>query len=197
MKKVIIKIIGESPLLQSCDRLADPLDPATIAHKKLTSIRGKSKTDDIIKDIARSQYINGIYWQDKLGVVVPTVNIKKCMESGAKMTRNGDKIRKGVMFFDENIKLDYGKNLNKNQLWESGNTYLDKRSVVVGQAKVMCYRAKFPDWSLTFEVTYDPDIIEEQWILNYLNAAGAYIGLGGFRPEKNGMFGRFQAEILD
>jgi hypothetical protein len=196
MKSVQIRITGQSPLLQSCDRLADPLDPATIAHKKLTSIRGKSKTDDVIRDIAKSQYINSLYWSDDLGVVMPTVNIKKCLESGAKLTRNGDKVRKGVMLFDESVKLEYGKNLTREQLWEAGSEFLDKRSVVVSQSKVMCYRPKFTTWSCQVEVHYDPDIIEEGWILDYLNAAGAYIGIGGFRPEKNGMFGRFTAEII-
>jgi len=193
MRTVKIKITGTSPLLQSCDRLADPLDKATIAHKKLTAIRGKAKTDDIIKEIAKSQYINSIYWDDKIGVVIPTVNLKKCLESGAKLSRNGDKVRKGVMMFDENVALEYGEKLTRDQLWDAGNKYLDKRSVVVGQSKVMCYRPKFTDWSLIVEIHYDPDIIEKDWIIDYLNAAGSYIGLGGFRPEKNGMFGRFEA----
>ena len=60
MKIISIKLIGTSGLLQSCDRLADPLDPATIEHKKLTAIRGKAKTFDIIREIAKSQYINSV-----------------------------------------------------------------------------------------------------------------------------------------
>lgn len=194
MKTVTMQITGTSPILLSCDKLADPLDPATIAHKKLTAIRGKAKTEDIIVAIAKSQYINGVYYADDIGVCIPSINIKKCLEEGAKLSRDGDKVRKGVMIFDENIKLEYGENLTPLQLWESRN-YLDKRSVVVGQAKVMCYRPKFIKWSLTVEIVYDPTIIEPEWMLGFLNAAGAYVGLGGFRPAKNGMFGRFTAEI--
>lgn len=195
MKSIEIKITGASPLLQSCDRLADPLDKATIEHKKLTAIRGKSKTEDIIIAIAKSQYVNSIYWDNKLGVVVPSVNIKKCLEQGAKLSRNGDKVRKGVMMLDENIELNYGKKMTKEQLWEAGNDFLDKRSVVVGGSKVMCYRPKFTNWELKFSVVYDEKIIDGDAIVDYLNQAGAYIGIGGFRPEKNGIFGRFTAEL--
>ncbi len=195
MKITKIKLTGTSPILLVCDRLADPLDPATIEHKKLTSVRGKAKTEDIIVQIAKSQYINSVYFSEETGVYVPGINIKKCLEEGAKLTRNGDKIRKGVFIMDSEIKLDYGDDLTPEQLWESGN-YLDKRSVVVSRAKVMCYRPKFTEWSLVFETAFDEDICQEEWILDYFNAAGSYVGLGGFRPAKNGMFGRFVAEIL-
>ena len=41
--------------------VANPLNPLAQAHKALTSIRGKNKTEDILREIAKSQYVNGIY----------------------------------------------------------------------------------------------------------------------------------------
>jgi len=195
MKSVKIRITGSSPILLVCDKLADPLDKATIAHKKLTSTRGKARTEDIIIAIAKSQYTNSVYHSKETGVFVPSINVKKCLEEGAKLSRDGDKVRKGVMIFDDEIKLEYGDDLTPIQLWNSGK-YLDKRSVVVGQSKIMCYRPKFAKWSLNFEVVYDTEIIEPEGINDYFNSAGAYVGLGGFRPSKNGMFGRFTSEIV-
>jgi len=195
MKEIKIKVTGISPMLQSCDRLADPLDAETIAYKKLTSIRGKAKTTDIILEIAKKQYINSVYYSSASGVHIPSINVKKTMEEGAKLSRNGDKIRKGVMIFDAELPLEYGEKLTPLELWNSGQ-YLDKRSVVVGQAKVMCYRPKFAEWSFVVDVVYDESIIEGNQIVEFLAAAGQYVGLGGFRPAKNGMFGRFNAEEI-
>jgi hypothetical protein len=195
MQTTKIKLVGESPILLACDRLADPLDPATIEHKKLTSIRGKAKTAEVQLATYKSAYVNAIYWDDVIGVHVPSINIKKCLEEGAKLTKNGDKVRKGVMIFEEKIPLEYGKKkLNPEQLWADPQ-YVYRKSVVVARSKIMAYRPKFTDWALTLDVTYDEDIIQADWIVEYLNSAGAYIGLGGFRPANSGMFGRFTASL--
>jgi hypothetical protein len=203
MIKVIgVLLTGTVNLLMSHDKLADPLDQATIAHKKLTSIRGKAKTDDVHLAIAKSQYINSVYWQAELGPVIPTVNLKKCMEEGAKLSKNGDKVRKGIILTDEYVPLNYvgrpkGKPHTPTDLWNAGTKYLDKRTVVVGKARVMCYRPSFPaGWTLEYYVSYDTEIIEGTWILDFLGQAGAYVGLGGFRPSKNGPFGRFIVEEI-
>ena len=195
MKTSIITITGTSAILLSCDTLADPLDPRTVEHKRLTATRGKAKTDEVVLAIAKSQYINGVYYNEQTGVHIPAINIKKCLEEGAKLTRDGDKVRKGVMIMEDCVPLEYGQKLTPLQLWDKGAEFLDKRSVVVGQAKVMCYRPKFSTWSLTFEIDYDEDIIQPSFIENYFSAAGKYVGLGGFRPAKNGMFGRFTVEL--
>lgn len=203
ISNINIRITGLSPLLMSSDRLADPLDAATIEHKKLTSIRGKAKTHEVYVAISKSQYVNGVYWAKGIGPYIPTVNIKKCLEEGAKLSRNGDKVRKGIILTEEMVPLDYpgrpkGKPHTPEQLWNAGVKYLDKRSVVVGGSRVICYRPCFPvPWTLEFSVSYDTDIIEAKWIIEYLNQAGSYIGLGGFRPAKNGHFGRFTAEDLE
>lgn len=193
MKTIKIKLTGTSPILLACDRLSDPLDKATIEHKKLTGV--KKKTEDVHMAIAKSQYVNGLYYSQENGVHMPSVNVKKALEEGAKLSRNGDKVRKAVMILEDEIPLEYGKKLTPEQLWNDG-CFLDKRSVVVSRARVMCYRPKFQKWSLSFDVAYDEGVIHKDDILDYFNQAGAYIGLGGFRPAKNGVFGRFQAEVL-
>jgi hypothetical protein len=201
METINIRLTGQSPLLMSADRLADPLDPATIEHKKLTSIRGKAKTHDVVVAIAKSQYTNGVYYEEGVGPVIPTVNIKKCLEEGAKLSRNGDKVRKGVIIFEENAVLEYNKRPKKGfhtpeDLWNKAPIYLDKRPVVVGQSKVMCYRPKFSSWSVDLTIHFDTEITESGWIIDFFNAAGAYVGIGGFRVAKNGNFGRFTAQEI-
>jgi len=205
---VRISTLKKSALLLVADTLADPLDKQSKKYKKLTAIRGKAKTDEIILAIAKLQYKCSIYFDELVGIHMPSINIKKCLEEGAKLSRDGDKVRKGVMMDQDKVSLDYGlaelthgagKGLKAShtpdELWETEG-FLDKRAVVVSRARVMCYRPKFPVWSLTFDVNYDADIIEAEGIESYFTAAGKYVGLGGFRPAKNGMFGRFEVELI-
>lgn len=197
---------SSSSILLVCDTLADPLNPMTKKYKKLTSIMGKAKTDEVILAIAEQQYKCGIYWDEEVGVYVPAVNIRKCLEEGAKASRDGPKVRRGVFIKDPKIALEYtcdsvafgGTNkrrMTPDQLWKDGR-FLDKRAVVVNKSRIMCYRPKFTDWSLTVDVFYDPDVAEAEGLLSYFTVAGKYIGLGGYRPDKGGMFGRFNAALV-
>jgi len=192
MKRLSIKITGISPILLSCDKLADPLDPATIAHKELTSKRKKTEEDHIA--LARSQWNGLMYWEDGIGVYVPSQNIRASLVGGAKLNKLGMQIKRGTIMEDEKIELDYGKKLTMQQLWEQ--RYIDRRSVVVSTARVMAYRPKFMVWTLTFKILFDELVLDSNQIMQSFDNAGSFIGIGGFRPEKGGSFGRFQAELL-
>lgn len=53
------------------------------------------------------------------------------------------------------------------------------------------YRAEYPDWSATLQVKYVADFITEEQIVNLFETAGMTVGVGEWRPEKNGQFGQF------
>lgn len=188
-----LRITGQSPLLMSCDKLADPLAPETIEHKKLTANR--KKTDEINIAIAKSQYLNSLYLEENK-VMMPSINFKKALEEGAKLSKSGDKIRKGVIIFGEYIPFDYGENLTPDELWDASPKYLDRRTVVISRARVMCYRPKFTDWQFNVDVNYIDEIVTPEEITDFATKAGVYVGLGGFRPAKSGSFGRFLVEPI-
>jgi hypothetical protein len=192
MKQINIRLQGVSPLLQSNDRLADPLNPLTIKHKELTSKRKKTEDDHWL--IARSQWEGLLYWNDAVGVIMPTQNIRAAMIGGGKLNKLGMALKRGTIMFDDYVPLDYGKKLTIEQLWEGD--YKDVRSVVVSQARVMAYRPKFPQWSLSVNFQYDENVLDENQIMQSLDNAGQFIGIGGFRPEKGGPFGRFTVSKL-
>ena len=113
MKKLTVKLTGTSPILLSADRLADPLDEATIAHKELTSKR--KKTEDDHYAIAKSQWRGLLYWDDKLNVVLPTQNIRAAIVNGGKLNKLGMQIKRGTMMENELSPLEYGKKLTIEQ----------------------------------------------------------------------------------
>lgn len=187
MKTLKLQMIGTSPILLACDRLADPLDPLTIAHKVLTS--NKKKTEDTHLAIARSQWNGSLYHDPEIGVYLPTQNIRATLVGGAQLSKLGMHCKRATSFLEEKVPLDYGKKLTPDQLWDSN--YTDRRSVVIAKRRVMCYRPKFTDWKVDFDIIYDETVLDSDQIIQSFENAGKFIGIGGFRPEKGGTFGRF------
>lgn len=87
MELVTLRITGTSPLMMHSDRLANPLNPATKAHKELTGKR--KKTDDDHLAIARSEFIAGAYYDEKLGFYIPGANFDATFLAGAKLQKLG------------------------------------------------------------------------------------------------------------
>lgn len=70
----------------------------------------------------------------------------------------------------------------------------DRRAVVIPSTKgrVMRNRAKYNEWKLKFKVTVlDSDEINEKTLHDVLVYSGHYVGIGDYRPQKKGMYGRF------
>jgi hypothetical protein len=54
------------------------------------------------------------------------------------------------------------------------------------------YRAAFVDWSTTLDIQFNSAIFSAEQIVNLFNTAGFGVGVGEWRPERNGVSGRFQ-----
>lgn len=72
------------------------------------------------------------------------------------------------------------------QKWE-----IDRRPVVVMRARIVRARPVLTKWALTFTIEYDEDEISKEVLKELLDYSGRRVGIGDFRPEKGGPFGRF------
>lgn len=54
------------------------------------------------------------------------------------------------------------------------------------------YRGEFKDWGCTLEIHYNKGAISKEQIVNLFNIAGFSVGVGDWRPERSGEFGRFK-----
>lgn len=66
----------------------------------------------------------------------------------------------------------------------------DMVRVGMGTADIR-YRPEFPEWKIPVEVKYNSSVVSAEQIANLLNTAGFAIGIGEWRPERNGSYGRF------
>lgn len=192
MKQLKVKFVGVSPLLMHNGRLANPLDAATRSHKALTSI--KKKTDADHEAIIKSEWMGGLYWNEEIGPYIPGMNFDAAFKNAAKLQKLGKQFGQGVMVVEDEVKLSYQGPRDREGMFSAG--YLDVRGVKVGMARVMRCRPKFNSWSGEFTIAVNELIVNPDQVVKALPNAGELIGVGDYRPEKGGRYGKFSVEVL-
>lgn len=70
-------------------------------------------------------------------------------------------------------------------------------SVRVGQGSAdLRYRPQFDEWSVEFVIEIDADLLKPADVVNLIDRAGFGVGIGEWRPEKGGEYGRFQVDAV-
>jgi hypothetical protein len=65
--------------------------------------------------------------------------------------------------------------------------------VRVGQGTAdIRYRPEFPTWHTSVSIVYNSRAITVEQIVNLFNIAGFAVGIGEWRPERDGQYGRFE-----
>lgn len=68
--------------------------------------------------------------------------------------------------------------------------------VIVQRDRILRTRAKFDEWAVAFTVEADDELVDDRQLASWLDIAGRRIGLGDWRPEQFGHFGRFVTEDI-
>ena len=188
METVKIKITGTRPMLMHSDKFADPLHPATKAHKDRTAKR--KKTDEDHEAIAKSEWAGGMYFDQEIGPYMPGVNIEASIIAGAKLSKLGTQFKRSAEVMDERCRVDYDGPRTLEAMWDA--KMYDARSVKVSTSRLMRYRPIFRKWSIEFEVMFDDTSINKSDVMKCIRDAGMYCGIGDYRPK----FGRFEVEEI-
>lgn len=190
MDMIKLKLTGSMPLMMHRDILANPLHPATKAHKELTSKR--KKTDEDHAAIARSEFIAGAYWDEAAGFYIPGQNFDATFLAGAKLSKLGTHWKRGALVLEDKVRLLHDGPTNPDDLWMS-HRHRDCRAVKVGAAKVMRYRPIFLDWAAELSVTVNQEVLNVNEAKKALEDAGRLIGVCEYRPR----FGRFEVAYVN
>lgn len=193
METVKIRLTGTAPILLHSDRMANPLDPLTKAKKAIATKR--KKTDEDHLELAKMEWEGALYYDEKIGPFMPGRNIKAMIISAAKKTKDGVRAKTGLIISEDKIKLLYSGPREIKKMWEDGR-FTDVRCVGQMKVRIMRCRPIFSDWALEFSVVYDPSVVDKADILRFADAGGRLVGLGDYRVECCGDFGRFEAEEI-
>lgn len=78
-----------------------------------------------------------------------------------------------------------------NEKYKIKDIEVDSRPCVIQRARIMRHRAKLEKWSMTFNLELEEDLIDTENLHEMITAAGRRAGMGDFRPQRGGPFGRF------
>ncbi len=193
MEQIKVKITGTSPLLMHSERLSNPFDPLTKEQKKLSSKRKKTEEDH--EEMAKNEWTGGLYHDKEIGPYIPARMLKAAIRDGAKLSRGGKKISRAVQVLENRLPLQYKGPRTVKKLWDDGR-FMDIRSVVVQRSRLMRCRPVFHEWSVEATLMFMADQIDKADLVANLETAGLLIGMGDFRPDKGGDFGRFDVEVV-
>ena len=75
---------------------------------------------------------------------------------------------------------------------------IDKRSAVNGNVKgrIITIRPKWSEWEINCKIEIDDNTLTKETIKDLLIYAGKYVGVGSYRPQHNGRFGRFEIKSI-
>lgn len=127
------------------------------------------------------------YRDGKGRLCFPAVNIGRSIVAGATYSKGKGKgsLQKPVAacLLVTPEKLDLG----------TKDYQIDSRPVVIKATKgrIVRHRPRLDEWRLTFEIEFDDDLLSENQMRQCVDDAGSRVGIGDFRPECKGPFGRF------
>lgn len=199
IQRVPIRIVGDTPLIvHAWSVKAKEMMLAT--QMKVTKTKAKEARDPY------DDFINSMYWLTD----VPESNPKafeKAVKDGAKwgfpvgaikQAANASAYRLGWVKNQMELRGSYFLGTEFGEMAEIKGSIPEMREdmVRIGQGSAdLRYRGEFKTWymDLTLEYNASGNLSLEQ-IMNCLNAGGYVCGIGEWRPEKDGTFGRYHIE---
>lgn len=183
MKIVQVQIKGISPLLQH--RFSENAE----AGKSTRAVHVKEETP-------REQAEKVVYRTDEGRFYFPGAAISRMLrEAGGAHKQRGSRkslkyiVPAAVIVPEEAIPIRNGNGKSFAKDFE-----VDSRPVTIPATKgrIMRHRPRFDDWSAKFALEIDDELLSGETIHQLLEEGGRRIGIGDYRPERGGPFGRFQ-----
>jgi len=194
LKTIQIEIIGTSPYISH--------SWSAKAKKQMRDKQmGKAKQGK--HDIKNPEYdfLESLYWLTKKPYSEPDDVTPKNVD---KFVKEGKFGIPSVAFKSAFVRAatDVGQKMtdmrrllhvNKELTEINGKPTLHEDMVTVGRGSAdLRYRGYFHEWSAIIEVEFNESLINSENVLNLVRTAGYGVGVGDWRPEKNGQYGRFE-----
>ena len=190
-RTVAFKIRGVVPTIMCNGQTADPLNQFAKQMKKISSKRNKTEDDHLA--LAEVEWHASLYLDDKGRPCWPSENIEAMMIAAAKKTRKGTDAKAGL-FIEQNAPILYEGPKNADGLWKyktfDNNPFISRVPAVINRSRIMRTRPIFHEWSLEFDISFLPEMFDDQQIIDTVETAGRIIGLSDWRPK----YGRFEVE---
>ena len=187
-----VKIKGDSPIIMHSAAGLDPTSEVNRAVNEITKKRGTNRTeaDDLrLKELECQRSL----WLEDGQPTVPHSALRACIETGARKLKQGPNVREGLIVQATTFHFDRERYGDTIEDW--GIKCQFTAPVVVQRNRILRTRARFDlPWSVEATIYGDDELVDQPKLFTWLDIAGQRIGLGDWRPEKSGSFGRFSVE---
>lgn len=190
MGKKIEKIVTVQPLIKGrIDVKIKGVTPLLMEKMNMDVVEkyNKKKGKQVIKsdDKMEEELVAGkIHYDNKGNIAFPSTGFLKAITEVAPYLDGLDKkkIRGSIQLLDPMVPLDYKEQIN-NVTWG--------KTSGISKAPRKIIRPEFTEWSCTLRLEYNQANISADQIVNAIRWAGFHIGIGGWRPQCGGVYGRF------
>ena len=184
--KLVVNMTGTTPLVMHNPRLVDPLYEITKAIKELTS--QKPRTDEIDAQIAELEFKGGLYINEQ-GPYVEAQAIRKTWIMGARLSKKGKAVERGVTMLDIEYPLIFTGPRDAEELWKNKDFVWRAQTVIPGgKGRVMRTRPQFAQWALDVAMDLDLEMLNRRDFERVISDSGLYIGLLEARSIGRGKF---------
>ena len=208
MKTVEITIEGDSPLIMHAWS-----EKAKLMMLEAQQGKAKGKAKKYRNPV--DEFIQSIYWLEGKPEYNDGATEQECEEAFNKAIKKGAKFGFPCTAIKQAANAAaYRMGWVKNQAGLRGAYFIDSEfgdmveiksdtpiiredMVRIGMGTAdLRYRGEFHNWTATFKMSYNANgefTLEN--LINILNAGGTVCGIGEWRPEKDGNFGRYHVKI--
>lgn len=200
IKMIPIKIVGDTPLIvHAWSEKAKKM--MLDAQTKATKTKAKEARNPL------DEFINSMYWLTDVPESTESAFVKE-VENGAKwgfpvgaikQAANSAAYRLGWVKNQMELRGAYFLKTEFGDMAQIEGSVPEMREDMVrigmGTADLR-YRAEYKNWEMNMILQYNAsgNLTIEQ-IINCINAGGYAVGIGEWRPERDGDFGRFHVEL--
>lgn len=179
-QKIQITLIGDTSLI--CHRFSEKAK-----KEMLDKMMKKAKTERAPKDPER-EYLESLYVIDGEMYGFPAIGFKMAAVTAA----NDAGIQKTLARRSFHV-LDPNGEFSKDDLVPIIGTPASREDVVMLQGRTadLRYRGEFKEWRVMLHIDYNAGVISAEQVINLFQLAGFGVGVGDWRPEKDGMHGLF------
>lgn len=172
--RVDLELVGDSPLIVHAWS-------AKAKREMLEKQMKKARASKAAKD-PEQDYLDAFYRTTDGRPAFPVIAFKAAAVSAGGRFSDGLKMTelRGAFHIEgELVPIDGEPNMRE-----------DMVRVGMGTADIR-YRPEFKSWRVTLPIRYNADAISLDQLVNIFNLAGFGVGVGEWRPEKDGQYGMF------
>jgi len=200
VRRIVITLVGQTPLIVSAFSEKAKRQMLEVQQKK---VRGPKQSREPLEE-----FVNSLYWLSDKPKTITEESVAEAVKKGrfgfkcvsfkesavsAALFIGEIKFKKhGYAVFHINGELNNGEDFTE----IIGDKPVMREDTVrlsgITRSSYLRYRGEFRNWKVNLNIEYLPALVTSEQLVNWFNFGGSVGGMGEYRIEKGGTFGRYK-----